>query len=325
MEEAERLESYWQKNKRKYVSTASIRKNPILPEFYADPEVMYSEKTGRYYIYPTTDGIPNWGSTAFKAFSSDDLVNWKEEGVILDLKDVSWAKKNAWAPCIIEKKQADGNYKYYYYYTAEQQIGVAVADSPTGPFIDSGKPLIDKVRPGGMSKGQNIDPDVFTDPASGKTYLYWGNYYMAVCELNEDMVSIKPNTTKILIDNDAYYSEAAHVFYRNGYYYFTWSKNDTRSPEYQVRYVRAKSPVGPIDASKSEVILCKKPEQGIFGTGHHSVLPLPNKNEWRIVYHRFKFPDAVTMGRNAGFHREVCIDKLEFDENDSIIKIVPTL
>lgn len=151
-------------------------------------------------------------------------MNWKEEGVILDLKDVSWAKKNAWAPCIIEKKQADGNYKYYYYYTAEQQIGVAVADSPTGPFIDSGTPLIDKVRPGGMSKGQNIDPDVFTDPVSGKTYLYWGNYYMAVCELNEDMVSIKPNTTKILIDNDAYYSEAAHVFYRNGYYYFTWSK-----------------------------------------------------------------------------------------------------
>ena len=325
MEEAERLESYWQKNKRKYVSTASIRKNPILPGFYADPEVMYSEKTGKYYIYPTTDGILNWGSTAFKAFSSDDLMNWKEEGIILDLKDVSWAKKNAWAPCIIEKKQADGSYKYYYYYTAEQQIGVAVADSPTGPFIDSGKPLIDKVRPGGMSKGQNIDPDVFTDPASGKTYLYWGNYYMAVCELNEDMVSIKPNTTKILIDNDAYYSEATHVFYRNGYYYFTWSKNDTRSPEYQVRYVRAKSPVGPIDASKSEVILCKKPEQGIFGTGHHSVLPLPNKNEWRIVYHRFKFPDAVTMGRNAGFHREVCIDKLEFDENDSIIKIVPTL
>ena len=59
----------------------------------------------------------------------------------------------------------------------------------------------------------------------------------------------------------------------------------------------------------------KKPEQGIFGTGHHSVLPLPGKDEWRIVYHRFKFPDAVTMGRNAGFHREVCIDKLEFDEN----------
>lgn len=80
-EEADNLEKYWQKNKRKYVSTASIQKNPIIQGYYADPEVMYSEKTGRYYIYPTCDGIPNWGSTQFKAFSSSDLVNWKEEGL----------------------------------------------------------------------------------------------------------------------------------------------------------------------------------------------------------------------------------------------------
>ena len=180
-EEADNLEKYWQKNKRKYVSTASIQKNPIIQGYYADPEVMYSEKTGRYYIYPTCDGIPNWGSTQFKAFSSSDLVNWKEEGGILDLKNVSWAKKNAWAPSIIEKKQADGNYKYYYYFTAEKQIGVAISDHPTGPFIDSGKPLIGRELPKGMPRGQNIDPDVFTDPVSGKTYLYWGNYYMAVC------------------------------------------------------------------------------------------------------------------------------------------------
>lgn len=190
-EEADNLEKYWQKNKRKYVSTASIQKNPIIQGYYADPEVMYSEKTGRYYIYPTCDGIPNWGSTQFKAFSSSDLVNWKEEGGILDLKNVSWAKKNAWAPSIIEKKQADGNYKYYYYFTAEKQIGVAISDHPTGPFIDSGKPLIGRELPKGMPRGQNIDPDVFTDPVSGNTYLYWGNYYMAVCELNDDMVSVK--------------------------------------------------------------------------------------------------------------------------------------
>lgn len=103
-------------------------------------------------------------------------------------------------------------------------MGVAVADHPLGPFKDSGQPLIGKELPGGMKRGQNIDPDVFTDPVSGKTYLYWGNYYMAVCELNDDMVSVKPNTTKILIDNDRHYSEAPYVFYRDGYYYFTWSK-----------------------------------------------------------------------------------------------------
>lgn len=324
-EEADNLEKYWQKNKRKYVSTASIQKNPIIQGYNADPEVMYSEKTGRYYIYPTCDGIPNWGSTQFKAFSSSDLVNWKEEGGILDLKNVSWAKKNAWAPSIIEKKQADGNYKYYYYFTAEKQIGVAISDHPTGPFIDSGKPLIGRELPKGMPRGQNIDPDVFTDPVSGNTYLYWGNYYMAVCELNDDMVSVKPNTTRILIGHDAHYSEAAHVFYRNGYYYFTWSKNDTRSTEYEVRYVRSKSPVGPINPAESQVVICKKPEQGIYATGHHSVVQVPGKDEWYIVYHRFKFPDAVTKGRDAGYHREVCIDKLEFNTDGTIKKVVPTL
>lgn len=300
------------------------RKNPAFDGYYADPEVLYSQKTGRYYIYPTCDGIVGWGSTRFKAFSSDDLVHWKDEGVILDLKDVSWAKKNAWAPAIIEKEQADGSYKYYYYFTAEGKVGVAVSDNPVGPFIDSGRPLINE-KPEGMTRGANIDPDVFSDPVSGKTYLYWGNYFMAVCELNEDMISVKPNTTRVLIDNDTYYSEGTYVFYRNGYYYFMWSKNDTRSPEYQVRYVRSKSPVGPIDASHGKTILCKRPGKGIFATGHHSVLQLPGKDEWRIVYHRFKYPNTINMGRNAGYHREVCIDKMEFDMDGNIKLIEPTL
>ena len=76
----------------------------------------------------------------------------------------------------------------------------------------------------------------------------------------------------IFIDNDRYYSEAPYVFYRNGYYYFTWSKNDTRSADYEVRYVRSKSPVGPIDPSESRVVVCKKPDQGIYATGHQSFL-----------------------------------------------------
>ena len=148
---------------------------------------------------------------------------------------------------------------------------------------------------------------------------------MAVCELNDDMVSVRPNTTRLLIENDDYYSEAGYVFYRDGYYYFTWSKNDTRSPEYEVRYVRSKSPVGPIDPSESTVILSKRPEAGIFATGHQSVLQLPGKDEWRIVYHRFRFPDGITMGRDAGYHREVCIDRMEFNPDGSIKPVVPSL
>ena len=79
--------------------------NPVIEGFYADPYAMYSNKTNRYYIYPTSDGYNGWSGTYFKTFSSDNLVDWKDEGVILDLqKDVTWANRNAWAPCIIEKK-----------------------------------------------------------------------------------------------------------------------------------------------------------------------------------------------------------------------------
>ncbi|MBW9956727.1 family 43 glycosylhydrolase, partial [Escherichia coli] len=107
--------------------------------------------------------------TFFKTFSSPDLVHWKDEGTILDLeKHVSWAKRNAWAPTAIEKKHGNG-YKYYFYFTAAQKIGVAVADDPAGPFTDSGKPLIDQL-PAGITHGQTIDPVVFADPVSGKNY-----------------------------------------------------------------------------------------------------------------------------------------------------------
>ncbi len=143
-EEMERLEKRW---------GSPQNRNPVLTGYYADPDIIYSRKTGRYYIYPTSDGFDGWSGTYFKAFSSDNLVDWKDEGVILDLKkDVSWADRNAWAPCIIEKK-VDGKYRYFYYFTAAQKIGVAVSDNPAGPFKDSGKPLID-FKPEGITMGQ---------------------------------------------------------------------------------------------------------------------------------------------------------------------------
>ncbi|WP_229201943.1 family 43 glycosylhydrolase, partial [Arsenicibacter rosenii] len=74
---------------------------------------------------------------------------------------------------------------------------MATAEDPAGPFTDSGKPLIAH-KPDGVKGGQEIDPDVFTDPETGKSYLYWGNGYMAVAELNDDMVSLKPGTGKVI-------------------------------------------------------------------------------------------------------------------------------
>lgn len=296
--------------------------NPVLNGYYADPDILYAEKTGKYYIYPTSDGFTNWSGTYFKTFSSKDLVSWKDEGVILDLpKDVSWAKRNAWAPCITEKK-IDGKYKYFYYYTAAQKIGVAVADDPAGPFIDSGKPLVDQ-KPEGIKGGQVIDPDVFTDPQTGKTYLYWGNGFMAGAELNEDMVSLKPGTLTLLRPG-ATFREGSHVFFRKGVYYFLWSENDTRDPDYRVRYGTADAPLGKITIPANNIVIAKDTAQGIYGTGHNSTIQVPGRDEWYLVYHRFTYPNGIAMGRAAGYNREVCIDKLEFNPDGSIKQVKPT-
>lgn len=299
-----------------------INNNPVLEGYYADPEILYSNKTKKYYIYPTSDGFDGWSGNYFKTFSSDNLTDWKDEGIIVDLrKDVSWANRNAWAPCIVEKK-INGKYKYFYYFTAAQKVGVASSDNPTGPFKDSGKALISS-RPEGVKGGQEIDPDVFTDPKTGKSYLYWGNGYMAVAELNADMISIKNGSTKVIkVDNT--FREGTYVIYRKGTYYFLWSEDDTRSPNYKVRYGISKSPLGPIEIPENNIVIQGIPNQGIYATGHNSVLQIPNKDEWYITYHRFSYPTGIKMGDAAGFHREVCIDKLEFNPDGTIKQVIPT-
>ncbi|UZR97597.1 family 43 glycosylhydrolase [Chondrinema litorale] len=311
-----------EKGSEKFEVTASEDHNPVLEGYYADPDILYSEKTGKYYIYPTTDGFMNWSGYYFKTFSSDDLINWKDEGTILDLKkDVSWISRNAWAPCIIEKK-INGEYKYFYYFSAGQRIGVAVADNPTGPFVDKGEPLID-YKPEGVTGGQEIDPDVFEDPKTGKVYLYWGNGYMAGVELNDDMMSFDKSKIKLLKPDETY-REGTYVIYRNGIYYFIWSEDDTRSPKYKLRYATSDSPLGEFTIPENNIIIQKDEEKEIFATGHNSVLQIPGTDEWYLVYHRFNFPKGIEMGDAGGFHREVCIDKMEFNEDGSIKEVMPT-
>ncbi len=304
--------------------SASEDHNPIVEGYYADPDILYAEKTKKFYLYPTSDGFSGWSGYYFKTFSSDNLVDWKDEGVILDLKkkgEVTWADRNAWAPCIVEK-EIEGVYKYFYYYTAAQKVGVAVAEDPTGPFVDKGEPLVNfKLK--GVNRGQEIDPDVFTDPVSGKSYLYWGNGYMAGVELNDDMVSF--DKSKIVqLHPDGTYREGTYVFYRKGKYYFLWSEDDTRSPNYRVRWATANSPLGKLHIPKDNIVLQKKTEDGIYGTGHNSILQLPNSDKWYICYHRFTLPKGITMGRAAGYHREVCLDELTFDEEGNILEVTPT-
>lgn len=305
-----------------YEVTAHVDYNPLLDGYYADPEVLHSKKTGKYYIYPTSDGFDSWSGTYFKVFSSGNLKDWKDEGVILDLQtDVKWAGTNAWAPTIIEK-MVDGEYKYFYYFCAAQKIGVAVADDPTGPFIDSGKALI--ASPPAGAGGQQIDPDVFYDEASGKTYLYWGNGYMARAELNEDMISINESTVKVMTPNSTF-REGAEVFVRNGKYYFLWSENDTRSADYRVRYATSDSPTGKLTIPKENMVIAKDLDRKIYGTGHNCVLYVPDSSKWYIIYHRFTRPKGISMGTAAGYNREVCIDELQFNDDGSIKQVQPTI
>lgn len=312
-----------------YSVSVRVEANPVIPGFHADPEILYSQKTGRFYLYPTTDGYPGWGGYTFDVFSSPDLVHWTNEGTLLDLStsQVSWATGNAWAPCIEEVKTGEDTYQYFFYFSGNagiKKIGVAMANSPTGPFVDKGSPMINTV-PSGAS-GQIIDGDVFTDPVSGKHYFYYGNGFLAVAELNNDMTSIKDGTTRVITpsggDLSTYaYREAAYVFYRDGLYYFLWSVDDTGSDNYHVAYGTSDAPTGPIQVASSPIVIIQDADQFIYGTGHNSILQIPGKDEWYIVYHRI---NASYINNDPGIHREVCIDKLEFNGDGTIKQVTPT-
>lgn len=320
-----------QAEKERLLNAFPNTRQPILPGFHADPEVVYSHKTGRYYIYSTTDGVPGWGGWQFSAFSSDNLIDWTDEGVVLDVKSdqVPWARGNAWAPAIEEVKQKDGGYRYYLYYSADagrrKEIGVAVSDNPTGPFVDLGHPIISDSPVG---HGQQIDVDVFRDPKSGKYYLYWGNGYMAGAQLNADMTSIDQSTITVLTPEGGTlrgyaYREGTYVIYRKGTYYFFWSVDDTGSPNYHVAYGTSKSPLGPITVAAQPVVIKQDPDKHIYGTAHNSILQLPGTDKWYIVYHRIN-KDYV-FGEGPGYHREVCIDELTFDKKGNVLPVQPTV
>ncbi|NHD19395.1 MULTISPECIES: family 43 glycosylhydrolase [unclassified Actinopolyspora] len=280
--------------------------SPSLPGHNADPNIVRFGDT--YYIYATTDGFPGWSSDSFKTWSSTNLVDWTEHDTILDLgADVSWADGRAWAPAAIEK-----NGKYYFYFTADTKIGVAVADSPTGPFVDSGEPLV-AANPHG---GQAIDPAVFTDE-DGQSYLYWGNGHAYVVPLNDDMVSFDWSAVKHLTGLDGF-REGLFMHERAGTYYLSWSIGDTRSEDYRVGYATGTSPMMANMRNRGE-ILTKRPSLGIYGTGHHSTVRDPETGEWFIAYHRHAVPDG------DGTHREVTIDRLRYAADGTIRPVEPTL
>lgn len=138
-----------------------------------------------------------------------------------------------------------------------------------------------------------------------------------MAELNDDMKSINPSSLQN-VTGLTDFREAAFVVYREPYYHFTYSIDDTGSPNYRVGYATGPSATGPW--TYHGVILEKDESQGILGTAHNSIVQVPGTDDWYIAYHRFKIPDG------NGTNRETTIDKLTFDAETGLInKVVPTL
>jgi len=288
--------------------------NPVFPGWYADPEGIIFNKT--YWIYPTYSA-PYEKQVFFDAFSSPDLVNWTKHSRILDTSSVKWAKRAMWAPSIIEK-----NKKYYFFFGANDiqnneeygGIGVAVADKPEGPYKDHlGKPLIDKFHNG----AQPIDQFVFKDK-DGQHYLIYGGWrHCNIAKLNDDFSGFIPfddGTTFKEITPEGYV-EGPFMFIRNGKYYFMWSEGGWTGPDYSVAYAIADSPFGPF--KRIDKILKQDPAIA-NGAGHHSVIGLPGKDEWYIVYHRRPITEK------DGNSRETCIERMYFDKKGFIKPVVIT-
>lgn len=286
--------------------------DPVLEGLYADPDLAYFD--GTFYLYPTTDGFAGWSGTTFSVFSSEDGRHFENRGQILDLalEQVPWSIGAAWAPCIAQK-----NGKYYFYFCGKNRdgiscIGAASADSPTGPFTAEHKPLItmEQMREYGIAMDQTIDPSVYTE--GEETYLLFGNGKPAIVKLSKDMLHIEEDTLANL--EGAYdFREAITVLKRGGRYYFSWSCDDTRSEDYHVKYGVSDSLYGPIHY---EGVLLARDEVSV-GTGHHSICYIPEENRYLIAFHRFATP-VKKYAAGKGFHREVCIRELLFDEAGSM-------
>ena len=285
--------------------------NPVFPGWYADPEGTVFGKD--YWIYPTFSA-PYDQQTHFDAFSSPDLVNWTKHSRILDTNGVTWAKRAMWAPAIVEKEG-----KIFFFFGAndiqnDQErsgIGVAVADNPAGPFKDYlGKPLVDRFYNG----AQPIDQFVFHDKDDAYYLIYGGWRHCNIARLKPDFTGfiLFPDGVTFKKITPQGYVEGPFMFLKNGKYYLMWSEGGWTGPNYSVAYAIADSPQGPFQ--RIGKILQQDPAVAT-GAGHHSVIHVPNSDDWFIVYHR------RPLGETDANHRVTCIDRMQFDDQGKILPV----
>lgn len=280
--------------------------NPVITSIYtADPSAHVWED-GRIYMYPSRDMDPPRGCDLmdhYHVFSSEDMVNWVDEGEILSSGEVSWGRPEGgfmWAPDCAYK---NGTYYFYFPHPTGEwnktwKVGVATSHKPASGFKDIG--YIE-----GLGGFAMIDPCVFVDE-DGRAYMYYGGG--ARCqggELNGDMISLKDEMADMegLVD----FHEATWVFKRKGIYYLTYADNDHGANK--MRYAISKNPLGPWEY------------KGVFleatgcDTTHGSVVEY--KGQWYLFYH-----NQAISGR--GNLRTVCIDYLYFNEDGTIKTVVQT-
>lgn len=282
--------------------------NPIIAGWYADPEAHVFG--GQYWIFPTYSA-PYEQQTFLDAFSSRDLVTWDKHSKVLDIANVTWAKKAVWAPSIIEK----GGWYYLFFGANDIQsdsaiggIGVARARTPEGPFTDViGHPLIDKFHNG----AQPIDQNVFRDKHGTYYIIYGGWRHCNIAKLNDTFTGLVPfpdgSTFKEITPTG--YVEGAYMLQKDGKYYFMWSEGGWTGPNYAVAYAVGTSPFGPFERVGK---ILQQDSTVARGAGHHSVLHVDRSPKWYIVYHRRPLGDT---GRD---HRVVSIDELHFDAKGMI-------
>ncbi len=293
--------------------------NPLFTDEYtADPAPMVSNCT--FYI---TCGHDEGNDTQFRinewfVLKSTDMVNWTKQ-IALTLGDFAWADANAWASQMVER---DG--RFYWYVPVNKRgsgmaIGVAVANSPEGPFEDAiGAPLVDDdiemdnmgfAEPG--ETPYTIDPTVFVDD-DGQAYLYYGGYWrMVVARLGDDMISIEGTMEESTPQS---YWEAPFIFKENGTYYMLYAAGENPAP---IDYATSNSPMGPWQ--RRGTVLEPLPS----APGQHAATSHPGAakfgDQWFFVYH-------VSDGPNNGgtYRREVAVEKMEFNADGSIQVISPS-